>query len=152
EPELAHGEIEHLSPDEPELEHVRARFGRAGDRCPRHRGRCDPHVVPDRDSLRSEHLDEGPPDRTRAVLVELGAVDPTDVVRLENLGVEHGPDAIQLRKEARPWIVSTLEAWNASLQRSCSSISSTRPRSLPATIPTSCADVSSGTSRVSRTA
>ncbi len=100
EPQLADREIDHLRPDEAELEHVRARLGRAGDRRLGHRGRGDAHVVPDGDPLRPEHLDEGPPDRTRALLVELGSVDPADVVCLENLGVEHAPMLCQPRKEA----------------------------------------------------
>ena len=54
EPELADREIDHLRPDEAEVEHVGARLGRARDHGLGHRGRRDPHVVPDRDPLRLE--------------------------------------------------------------------------------------------------
>ena len=146
-PELADREIDHLRPDKTELEHVGARLRRARDHGPGHRGRGDAHVVPDRDPLRLEDVDEGSPDRARALLVELGAVDPADVVCLEDLRVEHRGDATRARarrarKPAGLRFVHTLEAWNASSPRSCSSISSTRLRSSPAPTPRSCAAVS----------
>ena len=49
---------------------------------------------------RLELLDVGAPDRAGAVLVELGRVDPADVVRLEDLGIEHREDANGRKKSA----------------------------------------------------
>ena len=91
--QIADREIDHLGPDEAQLEHIGSRVGRPfGDRL-RHRRARDPHVVPDRDFPRLELLDEGTPDRVGAVLVELCGVDPAHVVRLEGLRIEHHQDA-----------------------------------------------------------
>ena len=51
---------------------------------------------------RLELLDVGPPDPVGAVLVELRRVDPADVVRLEDLRVEHGGHRTRLLAEAIP--------------------------------------------------
>src|SRR3954453_12553148 len=90
EPELADREIDHLRAHEAKLEPVCARLGSAANGGLGHRGRRDPHVVPDGDPLRLKDLDEGPADRVRALLVELVPVDPADVVCLEDLRIEHG--------------------------------------------------------------
>ena len=91
EPELADGEVDHLGADQPEVEDVGAGVGGAVDQRGRHRRRGDAHVAPDRDPPRLELLDVGAADRVRALLVELAGVDAADVVRLEDLRVEHGP-------------------------------------------------------------
>src|SRR5215217_5642599 len=90
EPEVADGEIEHLRPDEADVEDLRAGVHRTALRRRRHRRRREPHVPPDGDPLRGELLDVGSTDSVRPLLVQLGRINPTDVVGLENLGVEHG--------------------------------------------------------------
>jgi len=66
----------------------RAQFMRGpGDERLLHGGRGEPHVAPDGDRLRLEPLGVRAADRARALLVELGGVDPADVVRLEDLRV-----------------------------------------------------------------
>ena len=90
EPELADGEIEHLRPDHAEVEHVRAGRDGALDHRFGHGRRRHAHVAADRDPARLELLDVGAPDRVGALLVELRGVQPAHVVRLEDLGVEHG--------------------------------------------------------------
>ena len=70
-----------------------AAVGRSLDDGGRHRRRAQPHVAADRDRPRPEVLDVGAPDPVGAVLVELRRVDPADVVRLEDLRVEHAGDA-----------------------------------------------------------
>ena len=103
EPEPADGEVDHLRPDHPQIEHVRACCGGAFDRGCRHRRRREPHVPADRDPARLELLDVGAPDRPCSGLVELRRVDAADVVCLEDLGVEHAVDANRGRKpSARP--------------------------------------------------
>ena len=92
-PQLADGEIEHLGPDHPEVHDVRAAVRGTRDHGRGHRRRVHAHVAADRDALRLELLDVGPPDRVGALLVELLAVDPAHVVRLENGGIEHRADA-----------------------------------------------------------
>ena len=93
EAELAHGEVEHLGPDHPEVQNVRAAVRGTRDHGRGHRRRVHAHVAADRDALRLELLHVGAADRVRALLVELLAVDPADVVRLENSGIEHRADA-----------------------------------------------------------
>src|SRR5207249_1072331 len=56
-------------------------------------GARPPHVVADGDPTRLELFDEGTHDRVGALLVQFRGVDPADVVRLEDLRIEHGPDA-----------------------------------------------------------
>ncbi len=91
--ELPDGEVDHLGPDEPEVEDVRAgRRGSLHHRCRHRRGR-DAHVAADGDPFRLEVLDVRTADRPCAVLVELGGVDPADVVCLEDLRIEHASDA-----------------------------------------------------------
>ena len=89
EAELADGVVHHLGADHPEVEDVGAAVGRAVHECRRHRRRAQPHVAPDRDRAGLEMLDVCPPDPVCAVLVELRRVDAADVVRLEDLRVEH---------------------------------------------------------------
>jgi hypothetical protein len=90
EPELADREIEHLRADQAELEDVRSAGDRAANRRLGHAGRGDPHVVPDGDPPRLKDLDERAADRLCPRLVDVGRVDPADVVGLEHLGIEHG--------------------------------------------------------------
>src|SRR5207253_1140655 len=51
------------------------------------------HVLPDGDPPGLELLDVRAPDGVRPLFVEFVRIDPSNVVRLEDLGVEHGPDA-----------------------------------------------------------
>ena len=94
EPELADGAVEHLGADHADVEDVGARVGRPFDRCARHRRRRQAHVPPNRDAPRLEVLDVRPPDRVRALLVELIGIDAPDVVCLENCGIQHSGDAM----------------------------------------------------------
>ena len=89
ETERADGVVDHLRPDQPDVEDVGAAVGRALDRRGLHLRRHRPHVAPDRDPPRLELLDVGAADRVRALLVEFVRVDPADVVRLEHLRIEH---------------------------------------------------------------
>jgi hypothetical protein len=89
EAEVADREIDHLRAHEPDVEHVGASVASALDHCRLHRGSVDPHVAADRDPVRVELLRVGATDRVGAVLVEVAAVDPAHVVRLEDGGVEH---------------------------------------------------------------
>ena len=117
EAERADREVDHLRPDEPDVDHVGARLGRALDQRRRHRRRGEPRVAPDGDPLRRELLDVGAPDRARAVLVDLRRVDPAHVVRLEHVGIEHRAS----RMLSGPSFVSTLsggtQARNRALRR-----------------------------------
>src|SRR5215471_18423967 len=90
EPELTDREVDHLRPDQPEIEHVRALGDRPACHGLDHGRRRGAHVVADRDPVRLEDLHEGTADRLRTPLVELGRVDPADVVGLEDLRIEHG--------------------------------------------------------------
>jgi hypothetical protein len=81
--------VDHLSPHEPEVEDVDAAVGRTLGRGGCHRRRGEPHVASDRDRARLEDLGVRATDPVRPVLVELRAVQPADVVRLEDGGVEH---------------------------------------------------------------
>ena len=91
--ELADREVEHLGPDEPEVEDVGAAVGCALDCRGSHRRRREAHVAPDRDRARLEVLHIRPPDAIRAVLVQLTRIEPADVVGLEDTRVEHQADA-----------------------------------------------------------
>jgi hypothetical protein len=93
EAELADGEVDHLGADHPDVDHVAAGVGGALDHGTRHRRRGEPHVAADGDPAGPELLDVGAPDRVGAGLVEVVRIDPADVVRLEDLRVEHDPDA-----------------------------------------------------------
>ena len=93
EAQLADGEVDHLRPDEPEVEDGGAGVGRPVDDSRRHRGRRLAHVAADGDLRRLELLHVRAADRVGAGLVELGAVDPAHVVGLEDLRVEHPGDA-----------------------------------------------------------
>ena len=84
------GMLDHLGAHEPEVEDVGPRLGRPAHDRLLHRGRGQPHVPADGDAAWLELLDVCPADRLRARLVELVRVDPAHVVRLEDLGVEHG--------------------------------------------------------------
>ena len=135
EAELADREVEHLRPDQPEVEHVRAAVRGALDQRLGHRRRGDAHVAPDGDPARLELLDVRAPDRVRALLVELGRMEPADVVRLEDLRVEHGPMLWNLAEDrltarsatgVRWRRASTIQGWNASSPPSSSSTSSAR--------------------------
>ena len=100
-------------------------------------------------------LDVGAADRVRALLVELGPVEAADVVRLEDLRVEHGPivgdvDRASRRPSWRP--LPILQGWNESSRRFSSSTSSARPSSWRAPIPRSCARGWKGSSSRSRIA
>src|SRR5581483_10707467 len=90
------------------------------------------HVAPDRDAAGLEPLYVGPSDRVGALLVDLGRVDASDVVCLEDRGLQH------VRMLSRPFVVSTLQGWNASSPRSCSSTWSARPSSSRRPPPRSC--------------
>ncbi len=85
EPELADGVVEHLGPDHPDVDDFRARFCRPANERLMHRGRREPHVPADRDRLGLELLGVGATYRVGAGLVELGRIDPSDVVCLEDL-------------------------------------------------------------------
>jgi hypothetical protein len=89
EPELADREIDHLRSDQAELDDVRARLRCTAHDGIGHRRRRQAHVVADGDLPRLELLDIRTADGVRAFLVELARIDPADVVRLEDLGVEH---------------------------------------------------------------
>ncbi len=99
--EVADREIDHFGADEPEVEDVGAALRRPADQRRRHRWRRDPHVTPDRDPPGLELLHVRTADRVSAVLVQLGRVDPSNVVRLEDLRIEHGgtlsPEPLRLR-------------------------------------------------------
>ena len=90
EAELADRVVEHLRPDHPEVEDVGAALGSAAHRRGGHRRRRQSHVAPHRDPARLEVLDVRASDRVCALLVHLRRVQAPDVVRLEDLGVEHG--------------------------------------------------------------
>jgi hypothetical protein len=87
EAELADREVDHLRPDEPDVQHVDAGVGGAARDGLGHRGGGEAHVAPDGDALRLEVLPVGAADRVGALLVQLGGVEAADVVRLEDLGV-----------------------------------------------------------------
>ena len=90
-PQVADREIQHLSADKAELEHIGPRVrGSVGHGFGQPRAR-HAHVVSHRDPLRLELLDEGAADRVGALLVDLRGIDATDVIRLEDLGIEHRP-------------------------------------------------------------
>src|SRR4029453_5359483 len=55
-----------------------------------HARRRQAHVVSDGDPLRLELLDVRPPDCVAAFLVQLTRIEAADVVRLEDLRIEHG--------------------------------------------------------------
>src|SRR4029453_12992432 len=55
-----------------------------------HARRRQAHVVSDGDPLRLELLDVRPPDRVAALLVQLARIEAANVVRLEDLRIEHG--------------------------------------------------------------
>ncbi len=93
-------EVEHLRTDQPDVDHVGASFGCSLRQRRHHLRARDAHVVPDGDPLRAEFLDIGPPDRVGALLVDLGRVDPANVVGLEDIGLEHGRDAIESRRRS----------------------------------------------------
>ena len=102
EAELADGVVEHLGPDQAEVEHLGAAVGCAVDGRLRHPRRRQAHVAPDRDAVRREFLDIRAPDRVGARLVELVGVDPAHVVRLEDFGVQHCCDST--RHGRQPWL------------------------------------------------
>ena len=70
ETELADREVEHLGPDHPEVDNVRAAVHGTRDHRRRHRRRVHAHVAADRDARGLELLHERPPDRVGTVLVE----------------------------------------------------------------------------------
>ena len=88
EPQLADREIDHLRPDHPDVQDVDAGVGGSPDDRRGHGRAGHAHVAPDGDVLRLEQLRVGAADRVGALLVELGRVDPADVVGLEDLGIE----------------------------------------------------------------
>ena len=88
--EVTDREIDHLGTDKADVEHLATRAGRPVDDRLGHRRRRDSHVAADGDASGAELLDVGSADGVRAVLVQLVAVDPAHVVRLEDLRVEHG--------------------------------------------------------------
>ena len=98
EPELADGEVDHLRPHHPELEHLGAPVDGALDERRGHRGGGEAHVAADRDPRRREVLDVGAADRIGAFLVELVLVDTADVVGLEDGWREHALTLAHLRK------------------------------------------------------
>ncbi len=89
EAEVADGEVDHLRPHQPEVEHVRARVRGSARDGRRHRRRRDAHVAADGDSSRLEVVDVRARDRVGPVLVELVGIEPAHVVGLEHLRVEH---------------------------------------------------------------
>ena len=91
--ELADRVVDHLGADHPEVEHVCAAVRRPLDHRRGHRRRREAHVPPDGDRPGPELLGVGSPDPVGPLLVELRGVDPPDVVRLEDLRVEHAADA-----------------------------------------------------------
>src|SRR5205085_1044075 len=76
ESELTDREIDHLRPNEADVEHVGAAVGRAFGDSRRHRRARHAHVAADGDPARLELLDVGAPDRVRTLLVELARMDP----------------------------------------------------------------------------
>ena len=96
EPELADRVVDHLGADHPEVADVGAAVRGPLHHRRRHRRRREAHVAPDRDRARLEVLDVRATDRVRAFLVELGAVEAADVVRLEDSRVEHVPIVFDL--------------------------------------------------------
>ena len=97
----------------------------------------------DRDLAGLEVLRIGAPDRVGPVLVQLGRIDASDVVCLEDLRVEHA--GMLTTPLSNAWVLGLnrpfagffrlpasfidLWQWNASWRPFCSSISSIRPRS-----------------------
>ena len=99
--ELADRVVDHLGADQPEVEHVGAAVGCALDQGRGHRRRRDACVAADRDAARLEVLDVGAADRVCALLVELVRIEAADVVRLEDLGIEHEPMLWERRSRPR---------------------------------------------------
>ena len=60
---------------------------------------------------RLELLDVGAADRVGALLVELGRVDAAHVVRLEDLGIEHGPILAGCQLRSRQAVRIARIAW-----------------------------------------
>ena len=118
--ELGNRVVEHLRPHEPELDDLGACVGEAVHDSREDGRRRQAHVVPDGGAAGLEMLRVRARHAVRAVLVELARVDPANVVRLEDGGVEHGGMLVA------PAIVSTIQPWSASSQPFCSSISSTQ--------------------------
>jgi hypothetical protein len=90
--EVPDGEIEHLGADEPDVDYLGARRRGTLDRRLRHPLRRRAHVPADRDPLRLELLHVSAADRARAILVDLGRVDPAHVVGFEDLRIQHRRD------------------------------------------------------------
>ena len=89
----------------PEIADVGAAVGGALHHGGRHRRRRHAHVAADRDRAGLEVLDVGAADRVRALLVELGAVEAADVVRLEDPRVEHASIVLDLAASRRRVVV-----------------------------------------------
>ncbi len=87
-------EVQHLAAHLARVDHVRARRQQPLAVARRELRRAQAHVAPEphaqpRDRLareRAEHVREGPPDPLGEVAVDLLAVQPADVVRLEDVG------------------------------------------------------------------
>ncbi len=89
--ELADGVVEHLGSHHPDVDDVCSGLGCAAHDRLRHRRRRQAHVPADCDLPWLELLDVATADLVGAGLVELVGIDPADVVRLEDLGLQHGP-------------------------------------------------------------
>jgi hypothetical protein len=92
-PELSDREIDHLRSDHADIRNVGTGLRRSAHEGRGHVRRREAHVTADGNRPRLELLDVGTPDCLGALFVELLRIDPAHVVRLEDLGVEHGPDA-----------------------------------------------------------
>ena len=82
------GEVEHLGADLAQHGDICASVGSATNGCLGERWRGKSHVVPNRDVLRLKDLDVGAGYTIRAVGVELVRNDATDVIGLEDCGIE----------------------------------------------------------------
>ena len=90
--------VEHLGRDHAGVEHGRALEDQAVAQLRRHRRRGQPHVAAEPDpqlagllaAQPAEHAGEGAADRVRGALVHLAAVEPADVVGLEDPGRRQG--------------------------------------------------------------
>ena len=101
---LADCVVQHLRSDHPDVDHVGAAVRQALDNRRGHGRRRHAHVAADGDGAWLEVLGVRTTHPVAAVLVDLRAMHAADVVRLENLGVEHAAILVRSRRgvERRP--------------------------------------------------
>ena len=83
------GEVEHVRSDHPHVLDAAAPRGRSFDERRRDDRRARANVPTHGDVSRAEEIDEGSADLTGDGAVDLGRIDPTNVIGLEDGGVGH---------------------------------------------------------------